>query len=79
MAGAAVPYSDNAETYTRFSFQEYEDHLTPEARFVKGMNDQFLFDHFSDGTRDLDLDRFELASQGGFCVQDLANIADYAV
>lgn len=29
--------------------------------------------------RDLDLDRFELASQGDLCVRDSVNIADYMV
>jgi hypothetical protein len=43
LGGAVIPYPDNAETYTRFSFQEYEDQLTPEARFVKGMSGRFLF------------------------------------
>ena len=45
---------------------------------MKGMNDRFLF-FFCDRTRDLDLDRFEMASQGDSHVRGLINIADYTV
>jgi putative hydrolase of HD superfamily len=34
------PTPMTVETHVRFSPQEYEDQLTPEARFVKGMTDR---------------------------------------
>jgi hypothetical protein len=56
--------------------QEYEDQSTPEARFVKGMSDQLLDLTCADRACDLDLDRFEMASQGDLYIQHWIQLAD---
>lgn len=79
MAGTVIPYADNAETYVHFSSQEYEDQLTPEARFVKGMRNRPVGFSCPNRTFAIDLDRFEMASQGPPGIQELVQITDCQV